>query len=131
MRDFSSDNLPPFACEKFQAVDVWIGVCLAFIFGALLEYAVVNYYGRKEFLRKQKKKTTRLDDCVCPSDRPALRLDLSSYRRRGWTPLNRLLDILGRNTDLSRRVDLMSRITFPSLFTAFLVSEAYAYCKIP
>lgn len=32
----------------------------------------------------------------------------------------RLLDVLGRNADLSRRVDLMSRITFPSLFMAFL-----------
>jgi hypothetical protein len=28
---------------------------LAFIFGALLEFALVNYYGRMEFLRKEKK----------------------------------------------------------------------------
>ncbi|KAK5965668.1 hypothetical protein GCK32_006160, partial [Trichostrongylus colubriformis] len=51
------------------------------------------------------------------------------YRRRGWVPLNRLFDMLGRNADLSRRVDLMSRITFPSLFTAFLVFYYTAYVK--
>ncbi|GMT35583.1 hypothetical protein PFISCL1PPCAC_26880, partial [Pristionchus fissidentatus] len=124
-----NSKLPPVSYIK--AVDVWIGVCLAFIFGALLEYAVVNYYGRKEFLRNQeksKKMSARMEDCACPSDRPALRLDLSSYRKKTWTPrMPAWFAIIGKTKEISRKVDLISRVTFPSLFIGFLIFYYFFY----
>ncbi|XP_045134988.1 glutamate-gated chloride channel-like isoform X2 [Portunus trituberculatus] len=56
-----NNTLPPVSYTK--AIDVWTGVCLTFVFGALLEFALVNYASRsdkhreklKEKLKEQKK----------------------------------------------------------------------------
>lgn len=42
-------SLPPVSYTK--AIDVWTGVCLTFVFGALLEFALVNYASRSDMHR--------------------------------------------------------------------------------
>lgn len=36
-----------------KAIDIWIGVCMTFLFGALLEFAILNYVlssGKTQYL---------------------------------------------------------------------------------
>lgn len=59
-----NNSLPPVAYTK--AIDVWTGVCVTFVFGALLEYALVNYASRSDAQRLAKKKVQKqweLDHC--------------------------------------------------------------------
>lgn len=55
-------SLPPVSYTK--AIDVWTGVCLTFVFGALLEFALVNYASRSDTHRDDMNKKSDLERTV-------------------------------------------------------------------
>uniref|UniRef100_H3B5R8 Glycine receptor alpha 3 n=1 Tax=Latimeria chalumnae TaxID=7897 RepID=H3B5R8_LATCH len=62
----SRTSLPKVSYVK--AIDIWMAVCLLFVFSALLEYAAVNFVSRqhKELLRfRRKRKKSKFEAFVC------------------------------------------------------------------
>ncbi|KAL7981878.1 hypothetical protein Chor_000935 [Crotalus horridus] len=60
----SRTSLPKVSYVK--AIDIWMAVCLLFVFSALLEYAAVNFVSRqhKELLRFHRKRKKNKDDDI-------------------------------------------------------------------
>ncbi|XP_049885664.1 glutamate-gated chloride channel isoform X4 [Pectinophora gossypiella] len=120
-------SLPPVSYTK--AIDVWTGVCLTFVFGALLEFALVNYASRSDMHRENMKKTRREMEAAAQMDAASDLLDTDS---NATFAMMRQCEIhispprknccrlwMSKFPTRSKRIDVISRITFPLVFALF------------
>ncbi|KAK3890778.1 hypothetical protein Pcinc_005293 [Petrolisthes cinctipes] len=168
------DHFRPLSCFILKgklsciawAIDVWTGVCLTFVFGALLEFALVNYASRSDKHREKMKEKLKEHKQWEMAQAAALEAALSDQAEDGHTfPMpappprpRRLMDYLMSKTKplvsrhnggmggdkghpceihlaaprknccrtwlskfptRSKRIDVISRITFPIVFAFF------------
>uniref|UniRef100_A0A4W6CY36 Glycine receptor, alpha 3 n=1 Tax=Lates calcarifer TaxID=8187 RepID=A0A4W6CY36_LATCA len=132
----SRTSLPKVSYVK--AIDIWMAVCLLFVFSALLEYAAVNFVSRqhKELLRfrrhhKNKSKEgevheSRLTSTVAVTSTPSNSKDLKATNAT-QSPPGMAAGGRGKSTeemrklfiDRAKKIDTVSRAGFPLAFLFF------------
>ncbi|XP_039283160.1 glutamate-gated chloride channel isoform X2 [Nilaparvata lugens] len=142
-------SLPPVSYTK--AIDVWTGVCLTFVFGALLEFALVNYASRSDMHRDNMQKQRRQCELEHAASLEAAAdllqdgganfpmsdevLFQKPLVRSGDQTLDKMRQCkvhmqqpqrpnccrtwLSKFPTRSKRIDVISRITFPLVFALF------------
>ncbi|XP_076322621.1 glutamate-gated chloride channel-like [Tachypleus tridentatus] len=131
-------SLPPVSYTK--AIDVWTGVCLTFVFGALLEFALVNYASRSQIRQAPKKQRKwdiehsgldpdHLEDGATTFAMKPLvhhhdNINNDKFRQcevhmQSPKSINPFKAWLNKFPTRSKRIDVMSRILFPLMFALF------------
>ena len=129
-----------------KAIDIWTGVCLTFVFGALIEIVLVNYVSQcdvhRRALKQQKDKRKALlatfDSDILDDesaglamkslvhqngDKEKLKENHLSIRKKNWCKiwLSKYSTIL--------KIDVISRMLFPFMFAVFnLIYWTIIFC---
>ncbi|RWS21864.1 Neurotransmitter-gated ion-channel-like protein, partial [Leptotrombidium deliense] len=133
-------SLPPVSYTK--AIDVWTGSCLTFVFGALLEFALVNYASRSDAHRAAQLQSRSILNCESNWNKER---EQSNYQDgNALFGMNSIMKKIGCKSEKrseddtrhcdncmslkiwckkfptrSKRIDVISRIFFPIMFALF------------
>ncbi|XP_048852616.1 glycine receptor subunit alpha-3 [Brienomyrus brachyistius] len=127
----SRTSLPKVSYVK--AIDIWMAVCLLFVFSALLEYAAVNFVSRqhKELLRFHRRRRNREGEsregrqsfntgvpCSTAKD-GAIAANSSSLQNPAQATTKSPEEMKKLFVDRAKKIDTISRAGFPLAFLLF------------
>ncbi|XP_050416972.1 glycine receptor subunit alpha-2 isoform X1 [Patella vulgata] len=104
-------NLP--RVSYIKAIDVWMAMCLFFVFAALVEFAYVNVMSRVE----RRRQTIRGEVSSVSIDQEVG--NILEEKPNGKFKNKRLSNMTAQNRHRARQMDKISRIAFPGVFIGF------------